>query len=72
VEALALLKRALRRWHPNGRLDPNRFVAEVVLPGSAAVAAAAWFGSIPMPSAALAAANAVLSSIRVDRAYSCR
>lgn len=66
-----LSNRALRPWHPNSRLDPNRFRAEVVLPRSAAVAAVAWLGSIPMPRTALAAANGVLRSIRVEPGYAC-
>jgi len=51
----------------NSPLDPNRYRAEVSLPGSAAMSAAAWLGSIPMPTTVLAAANGVLRSIRLDR-----
>jgi hypothetical protein len=63
---------ALKPAHRNSLLDPNRFRAIVVLPRSAAVTAVAWLGSIPMPRTALAAANDVLRSLRVDRGYQSR
>jgi hypothetical protein len=67
-----LSNRALRPWQPVNRLDPDRIRAEVALPLSAAITAIALLGSIPMPGPALAAANGVLRSIRVDRSYACR
>ena len=71
-----LSNRALRPYHPVidpvSGLDPNRIRAEVVLTPSGPATAAAVLGSMPMPSTALAAANGVLSSIRVDRHYACR
>ena len=63
---------ALKPAHRNSPVDPNRFRAVVVLPRSAAVTAVAWLGSIPMPRTALAAANGVLRSLRVDRGYPSR
>jgi hypothetical protein len=63
---------ALKPAHRNGPLDPNRFRAVVDLPGSAAIGASAFLGSIPMPRTALAAANGVLRSLRVARGYQSR
>lgn len=71
-----LSNRALRPYHPVvdpvSGLDPNRIRAEVVLTPSGPATAGAVLGSMPMPSTALAAANGVLRSIRVDRRYACR
>ena len=53
-------------------VGPNHYAAEVNLPRSRAVAASAWFGSIPAPRSVLAAANRVLRSVRINQAYGCQ
>jgi hypothetical protein len=71
--------RPWRQWRlsehqllPARTVGPNHYATEVNLPSSPAIGATVWLGSIPAPHAALAAANRILRSLRVDRTYSCQ
>lgn len=73
------IARPWRRWQlSNSQLQsavnvgPNRYRDEVDLPSSGAVAAIAYFGSIPVPETTLAAANDALRSARINQAYGCQ